>query len=122
MPHNVIIPAVGESITEGTVARWLVQDGAIVADTTPLFELETDKISTEVQAGAAGQVKLKVKEGDVVAVGGVVAEIDPAKAGATRAPPPPARPAEGASVRAAPVDPKAKDTGRSRSEPAPLSP
>ncbi len=95
--HNVVIPAVGESITEGTVARWLVQDGAIVADTTPLYELETDKISTEVQAGAAGQVRLKAKEGETVPVGGIVAEIDTTKAGS---PASPARPAEGASVRA----------------------
>lgn len=76
MSHPVKIPAVGESITEGTLSRWLVADGAVVNDSTPLFELETDKISTEVQAGVAGKVTFKVKEGDVLPIGAVVAEID----------------------------------------------
>jgi 2-oxoglutarate dehydrogenase E2 component (dihydrolipoamide succinyltransferase) len=114
MPHNVVIPAVGESITEGTLAKWLVQDGSIVADSTPLFELETDKISTEVQAGASGQVKLKAKEGEVVPVGGVVAEIDTSKAAATPVPPSSARPAEGAPARA-PAEAKAEAKGSSAS-------
>ena len=76
MAHAVKIPAVGESITEGTLSRWLVADGAVVTDSTPLFELETDKISTEVQSGVAGKVTFKAKEGEVLAIGAVVAEID----------------------------------------------
>ncbi len=76
MLHLVKIPAVGESITEGTLSRWLIAEGAIVTDSTPLFELETDKISTEVQSGMAGKVHLKAKEGDVLVIGTVVAEID----------------------------------------------
>ncbi|MBA2479775.1 MAG: 2-oxoglutarate dehydrogenase complex dihydrolipoyllysine-residue succinyltransferase [Planctomycetes bacterium] len=101
MPHNLVIPAVGESITEGIVARFLVQDGAVVTEVTPIFELETDKISTEVQAGAAGQVRFQVKEGDTVPVGGVVATIDTSVA--QPAPSSPAKPAEGVSVKAATV-------------------
>ena len=50
--------------------------GTVVTADTPVFELDTDKISTEVPAGAAGAVKFKVQEGDTVKVGGVVAEID----------------------------------------------
>ena len=76
MPYDVKIPAVGESIAEGTLSRWLVADGAIVSDSTPLFELETDKITTEVQAGAAGKVTFKVKEGTVLPIGAFVATID----------------------------------------------
>ena len=76
MLHLVKIPAVGESITEGTLSRWLVADGAVVTDSTPLFELETDKISTEVQSGMAGKVRFKVKEGEVLVIGTVVAEVD----------------------------------------------
>ncbi len=91
MAHDVKIPAVGESITEGTLSKWLVADGAIVGDSTPLFELETDKITTEVQSGAAGQVRFKVKEGETLAIGTVVASIDTAAAGA--APAKPAAPA-----------------------------
>ncbi len=74
--QTVKIPAVGESITEGTLSRWLVADGSVVTDSTPLFELDTDKISTEVQAGVAGRVAFKVKEGETLAIGSVVAEID----------------------------------------------
>ncbi len=79
--HTVIIPAVGESITEGILARWLVKDGSAVTETTPLFELETDKISTEVQAGANGTVTFKVKEGDTLPIGATVAVIAPGAAG-----------------------------------------
>ena len=80
--HQVKIPAVGESITEGTIARWLVADGAIVTATTQLFELETDKISTAVEAGVAGKVTRKAKEGDTLPIHTVVAEIDTSVAGA----------------------------------------
>jgi 2-oxoglutarate dehydrogenase E2 component (dihydrolipoamide succinyltransferase) len=94
MPHNVLIPAVGESITEGTIARLLVAEGALVTEATPLFELETDKISAEVQAGASGAVHFRAKEGDVLPVGGVVAEIDTSKAPATPVPASTAKPSE----------------------------
>ncbi|MBA3938380.1 MAG: dihydrolipoamide succinyltransferase, partial [Planctomycetes bacterium] len=99
MAYDVKIPAVGESITEGTLSKWLVADGAIVGDSTPLFELETDKITTEVQSGAAGQVRFKVKEGETLAIGTVVASIDTAAAGA--APAKPAAPAAPAAKAAA---------------------
>ncbi|GDY12263.1 dihydrolipoyllysine-residue succinyltransferase component of 2-oxoglutarate dehydrogenase complex [Planctomycetota bacterium] len=99
MPHLVTVPALGESITEGTIARLLVADGATVTDSTPLFELETDKITTEVQAGAAGAVRFLVKVGDVVAVGGSVAQIE-VGAGAA--------PAPAAKAPAAKVEPAAK--------------
>ena len=86
MLHLVKIPAVGESITEGTLSRWLVADGAVVTDSTPLFELETDKISTEVQSGMAGKVRFKVKEGEVLVIGTVVAEVDTSVSAPTAAP------------------------------------
>ena len=94
MPFDVKIPAVGESIAEGTLSRWLVADGAIVTDSTPLFELETDKITTEVQSGAAGKVTFKVKEGTLLPIGALVASIDTSAAGApAAAAPAPAKPA-----------------------------
>jgi 2-oxoglutarate dehydrogenase E2 component (dihydrolipoamide succinyltransferase) len=99
--HNVKIPAVGESITEGTLSRWLVKDGSVVAVTTQLFELETDKISTAVEAGVAGKVTFKAKEGDVLAIGAVVAVIDPSVS---------APAAEAPKAAPAPVAPAAKDT------------
>jgi 2-oxoglutarate dehydrogenase E2 component (dihydrolipoamide succinyltransferase) len=93
MPFDVKIPAVGESIAEGTLSRWLVADGAIVTDNTPLFELETDKITTEVQSGAAGKVSFKVKEGTLLPIGALVASIDTSAAGAPAAAPAAAKPA-----------------------------
>jgi 2-oxoglutarate dehydrogenase E2 component (dihydrolipoamide succinyltransferase) len=113
MPHNLVIPAVGESITEGIVARFLVPDGSVVAESTPVFELETDKISTEVQAGAGGLLRFQVKEGDTVPVGGVVAVIDTSVS--QPAPASPAKPAEGASVKAAAIaDAKSKPAAKNQ--------
>jgi 2-oxoglutarate dehydrogenase E2 component (dihydrolipoamide succinyltransferase) len=104
MPYDVKIPPVGESITEGTLARWLVTDGAIVTESTPLFELETDKISTEVQAGAAGKVTFSAKEGDTLAIGTVIAAIDTSAAGtAAQGAPSPTPTAKGAPKPASPT-------------------
>ena len=75
--HNVLIPALGESITEGTITKWLAQDGQTVTDSTPIFELETDKITTEVQAGANGVLRRKVAEGQTIKIGAVAAVIEP---------------------------------------------
>src|SRR5476651_63563 len=69
MAHTVTIPAVGESITEGILSRWLVADGSQVEASTPLYELETDKITTEVQAGVAGVVRFTAKAGDTLPIG-----------------------------------------------------
>ena len=112
MSHSVKIPAVGESITEGTLSRWLVQDGAIVTDSTPLFELDTDKISTEVQSGMAGKVSFKAKEGDVLPIGAVVALIETSDTSdtsvtASTAPLALAKAAAPASKAAAPAGPTA---------------
>ena len=115
MLHLVKIPAVGESITEGTLSRWLVAEGAIVTDSTPLFELETDKISTEVQSGMAGKVHLKVKEGEVLVIGTVVAEIDTSVSAPAAATPAPAAVAKAAMPAPAPAPAPAE---RAKSGPA----
>ncbi len=75
MPHIVAVPQMGESITEGIISRFLVADGSQVTEDTPLFELETDKISTEVPAGANGVVTFTAKEGETLPVGAPVATI-----------------------------------------------
>ncbi|MBX9627134.1 MAG: 2-oxoglutarate dehydrogenase complex dihydrolipoyllysine-residue succinyltransferase [Gemmataceae bacterium] len=72
----VKVPRAGESIAEATVNRWLAADGAYVQVDQPLFELGTDKATQEVAAQVAGVLRHKAKEGDVVAVDAVVAEID----------------------------------------------
>ena len=51
---EVTVPALGESITEGLISQWLVADGEAVSVDQPIYELDTDKISTEVQAPVAG--------------------------------------------------------------------
>ena len=76
--EQVKVPSPGESVTEGRIAQWLKPDGAAVNVDDPLFELESDKAAQTVTAQVAGVLKIRVKEGEVVPVGAVVAEIDPA--------------------------------------------
>ncbi len=77
---EVKIPAMGESISSGVLAKWHVKDGDVVAKDQPLFELETDKITSEGTAEAAGKITLKANTGDEVKIGQVVATIDPSAA------------------------------------------
>jgi 2-oxoglutarate dehydrogenase E2 component (dihydrolipoamide succinyltransferase) len=91
---EVKIPPMGESISSGILAKWHVEDGEIVKKDQALFELETDKITSEGLAEAAGAITLKAAAGDEVKIGQVVALIDPAKtAGRDPAQEPPAPPA-----------------------------
>lgn len=76
MATEVKIPALGESISSGILATWHVGDGDYVEKGQALFELETDKITSEGTAEVAGVISLKVEEGDEVEVDAVVAEID----------------------------------------------
>ncbi len=78
---EVKIPPMGESISSGILAKWHVKDGDTVKKDQPLFELETDKITSEGLAEAAGTISLKVKVGDEVKIGQVVATIDTAATG-----------------------------------------
>ncbi|HWE40136.1 MAG TPA: biotin/lipoyl-containing protein, partial [Isosphaeraceae bacterium] len=75
---SIKVPGVGESITEGVLARWLKPDGAAVKAGEPLFELETDKASSVVPAEAGGVLKIKAAEGATVAIGSEVGAIDTA--------------------------------------------
>lgn len=76
MATEVKIPALGESISSGILATWHVGDGDHVEQGQTLFDLETDKITSEGTAEASGTIHLKVEEGDEVEIGAVVAEID----------------------------------------------
>ncbi|HUR72848.1 MAG TPA: biotin/lipoyl-containing protein, partial [Sporichthya sp.] len=68
MPVSVTLPALGESVTEGTVTRWLKKEGDTVAADEPLLEISTDKVDTEIPAPAAGVlVKISVQEDETVA-------------------------------------------------------
>jgi 2-oxoglutarate dehydrogenase E2 component (dihydrolipoamide succinyltransferase) len=104
MATEIKVPTLGESVTEATVARWLKKLGETVAVDDPLVELETDKVTLEVNAPAAGTLsEIAVKEGDNVAVGAVLGRI-----GNGAAKPAPA--VKPAAVAAAPSEPKAAAT------------
>ena len=85
---EVKIPPMGESITSGILAKWHVADGDVVKKDQPLFELETDKITSEGTAEAAGKISLKSAVGDEVKIGQIVATIDPAAGAVSPASPP----------------------------------
>ncbi len=104
MAVPIKVPSVGESITEGTIARWLKQDGDTVQADEPVVELETEKASTEVPAPAAGVVRIKEKEGATVAIGAVIGEIE--ADGAARPAATPKKPAEGKAAATKPVPDK----------------
>lgn len=87
MSLEVKIPAVGESITSGMISTWHKNNGDSVAKGEALFTLETDKVSTEVGAEAAGVLIIKAPAGAEVQIGQVVAMIDPAGAAAAPAAP-----------------------------------
>ena len=78
---DVKIPPMGESISSGVLAKWHVKDGDVVKRDQPLFELETDKITSEGTAESDGKISLKVAVGAEVKIGQVVASIDTAAAG-----------------------------------------
>lgn len=76
MATEVIIPAMGESISSGILAAWHVKDGDYVEKDQAIYELETDKITSEANAEVAGIISLKVAADDEVDIGQVVATID----------------------------------------------
>ena len=76
MAISVQMPALGESVTEGTVTRWLKQEGDTVEEDEPLLEVSTDKVDTEIPSPAAGVLKkIVAQEDDTVEVGGELAVI-----------------------------------------------
>jgi 2-oxoglutarate dehydrogenase E2 component (dihydrolipoamide succinyltransferase) len=84
MSIQIQVPAMGESVTEATVARWFKKEGDAVVRDEPILELETDKVTVEVPAPADGSIEsIAVKEGDTVQVGAVLGAIAEGKAGAT---------------------------------------
>ena len=87
---DVIMPQMGESITEGTMSRWIKQVGDAVKRDEPIFEISTDKVDAEIPAPNAGiLVEILVTEGQTVAVGTIVARIETGAAAARRRPPAP---------------------------------
>src|SRR5579862_1455066 len=117
---EIRVPTLGESVTEATIGKWFKKPGDAVAVDEPLVELETDKVTIEVPAPAAGVLgDIEAKDGDTVAVGALLGQIKEGAAGAAAAKPAP-KPAEAApkpapaAAAAPPPKPAAAD--------APLAP
>ena len=78
MSIEVELPSLGESVFEGTVARWLVAEGEMVEVDQAIVEVTTDKVDAEIPAPCAGMIEqILVAEGDVIEIGAVLAKIDP---------------------------------------------
>ncbi len=118
---EIRVPTLGESVTEATIGRWFKKAGDPVAVDEPLVELETDKVTIEVPAPSAGTLgEITAKDGETVAVGALLGQINdgaagaavkpaqtPAKAATPAAPPPPptaAPAAPAAALKAPPID------------------
>ncbi len=98
MATTIKMPQLGESVTEGTIERWLVKEGDTVEQYDPLFEVVTDKVNAEVPAEVAGKItKIMVADGETVKVGTPLAEIETNGAAAAEAP------ADGDAVEAPPA-------------------
>ncbi|MCV7032445.1 2-oxoglutarate dehydrogenase, E2 component, dihydrolipoamide succinyltransferase [Mycobacterium sherrisii] len=121
MAFSVQMPALGESVTEGTVTRWLKQEGDTVELDEPLVEVSTDKVDTEIPAPAAGVLtKIIAQEDDTVEVGGELALIgDASEDGASGAPA--AAPTQPAAEAAPAPEPEPAPAPKAEPEPAPPS-
>ena len=95
MAHTFTLPDLGEGLTEGEIARWLVREGEAVAENEPIVEIQTDKATVEVGSPVDGVVlRIVVREGEVAAVGATLAVIGAAGEQLLRSVemPPPSRP------------------------------
>ena len=109
MSIEIKVPAMGESVTEATVARWFKKEGESVKRDEPILELETDKVTVEVPAPADGSIEsISVQAGSTVQVGTILGQIAEGKAGSVSATPannpqaPAPKPAAPAATAAAP--------------------
>ncbi|MFC4595773.1 biotin/lipoyl-containing protein [Sphingobium tyrosinilyticum] len=76
MATDIILPKIGFSMTEGVLSEWLVADGATVNEGEPLFSIESDKSTNEVEAPATGVVKIIGQPGETYEVGSVIGTIE----------------------------------------------
>jgi 2-oxoglutarate dehydrogenase E2 component (dihydrolipoamide succinyltransferase) len=106
---EIRVPTLGESVTEATIGRWFKKAGEAVAVDEPLVELETDKVTIEVPAPSAGVLgEIIAKDGETVAVGALLGQINDGAAGAAKAAAAPAKSAAPPSAAAPAPAPAAK--------------
>jgi pyruvate dehydrogenase E2 component (dihydrolipoamide acetyltransferase) len=111
MPTDVVMPQMGESITEGTITKWLKKPGDTIQRDEPLFEISTDKVDAEIPSPAAGTLKeIKISEGTTVQINTVVCSIDEAGSSSAAPAPSPAKAETAAAPAADSVTPAAADT------------
>lgn len=75
MATQILFPKIGFAMEEGTLAEWLVVDGATVTEGQPLYVLESDKSAQEIESPAAGTLKITAATGEVYKVGDVLGEL-----------------------------------------------
>ncbi|MDR6866140.1 2-oxoglutarate dehydrogenase E2 component (dihydrolipoamide succinyltransferase) [Microbacterium resistens] len=110
MSTSVVLPALGESVTEGTVTRWLKQVGDTVAVDEGLLEVSTDKVDTEIPSPVAGVVEeILIAEDETVEIGALLARIGDGSAAAADVPAAPAAEPEAAPVTEAPAQTVAEE-------------
>src|SRR6266702_2064777 len=114
MAYECELPDLGEGLTEGEIARWLVSEGQDIAEDDPLVEIQTDKTTVEIPSPAAGKVaRILVQEGEVVPVGTVLVVIGEDGAAPAEAEEPRTEPKETRQGS----DPRHVPTGRVRATP-----
>jgi pyruvate dehydrogenase E2 component (dihydrolipoamide acetyltransferase) len=110
MPTDVVMPQMGESITEGTITKWLKKPGDTIQRDEPLFEISTDKVDAEIPSPAAGTLKeIKISEGTTVQINTVVCSIDEAGSSSAAPAASPAKAETAAAPAANTVTPAAAD-------------
>ncbi len=123
MATSIKVPALGESITSGIIAAWHVKEGDFVQKDQVIYELETDKITSEGLAEVAGSISLKAEEGDEVEIGQIVAEIDESAAPPSSGTPEPTPEPEPASAPAErPSEPEPVAPPPEQTAPPPVAP
>ena len=114
MPTQIVVPPMGESVSEATVAKWLKKVGDVVKMDEPLVELETDKVTLEVNATSAGIIsEIKVQPGGNVGVGAVLGVIGESGASVSS-------PSASATTSAPPVKPNPANTSSAPASPPPV--
>jgi 2-oxoglutarate dehydrogenase E2 component (dihydrolipoamide succinyltransferase) len=115
---DIRVPTLGESVTEATIGKWFKKPGDAVAVDEPLVELETDKVTIEVPAPAAGVLEaIAVKDGETVAVGALLGQIKEGAAGASGKPRDAASPVNAAVEEIKPRAPEKRETSKAADMP-----
>jgi 2-oxoglutarate dehydrogenase E2 component (dihydrolipoamide succinyltransferase) len=126
MATDIIVPTLGESVSDATIARWIKKAGDAVAADEPVVELETDKVTLEVPSPVAGMLsELVVAEGDTVEVGALLARVEAGKgasAPAAKAPEAKAEAAKTPETKAPAAKAEAATASASTADAHPLSP